>query len=93
MSPKKASKKTVENKKNEDVLVGKWKQVRGQAKQWWGKLTDDDLDRVAGKHDKLVDTLMEKYGYKRGEAERAADEFLSHLPGDPTTDAPPPKKK
>jgi uncharacterized protein YjbJ (UPF0337 family) len=34
---------------NSDILEGQWKQVRGQAKEWWGKLTDDDLDRVAGK--------------------------------------------
>jgi uncharacterized protein YjbJ (UPF0337 family) len=34
---------------NKDVFEGKWKQLRGQAKAWWGKLTDDDLDRVGGK--------------------------------------------
>ena len=32
---------------NKDVLEGKWKQIRGEAKAWWGKLTDDDLDRAA----------------------------------------------
>ena len=38
---------------NQDILTGKWKQMRGQVKQWWGKLTDDDLDRVDGAMDKL----------------------------------------
>src|SRR5262249_9266519 len=33
---------------NRDTLAGKWKQMRGQVKQWWGKLTDDDLDRIDG---------------------------------------------
>ena len=33
---------------NKDVLEGKWKQIRGEAKAWWGKLTDDDLERAAG---------------------------------------------
>jgi uncharacterized protein YjbJ (UPF0337 family) len=32
---------------NSDVFEGKWKQIRGEAKSWWGKLTDDDLDRAA----------------------------------------------
>ena len=32
---------------NKDILEGKWKQVRGEAKAWWGKLTDNDLERVA----------------------------------------------
>ena len=48
---------------NENVFEGKWKQIRGQAKEWWGKLTDDDLDKVEGKYDKLVGLLQEKYGY------------------------------
>lgn len=57
---------------NKDVLSGKWKQMRGEAKAWWGKLTDDDLDRVAGKFDVLAGLLQEKYGYTR---QRAADEI------------------
>lgn len=57
---------------NKDVLEGKWKQIRGQARAWWGKLTDDDLDRVAGKLDVLIGLLQEKYGYTR---ERAAEEI------------------
>jgi len=57
---------------NKDIVEGKWKQVRGEAKSWWGKLTDDDLDRAAGKFDVLTGLLQEKYGYTR---ERAADEI------------------
>ena len=57
---------------NKDVFEGKWKQIRGQAKDWWGKLTDDDLERAGGKYDKLVGLLQEKYGYTR---EHAADEI------------------
>jgi uncharacterized protein YjbJ (UPF0337 family) len=63
---------------NNDILEGKWKQVRGQAKEWWGKLTDDDLDRVAGKSEQLIGLLQEKYGYTR---ERAEEEFNSRLKG------------
>ena len=53
---------------NKDVLAGKWKQVRGEAKAWWGKLTDDDLDRAAGKLDVLAGLLQEKYGYNHQSA-------------------------
>ena len=56
---------------NNDIFEGKWKQIRGEAKAWWGKLTDNDLDRAAGKFDVLVGVLQEKYGYTR---EQAADE-------------------
>jgi uncharacterized protein YjbJ (UPF0337 family) len=57
---------------NKDTLEGQWKQIRGEARAWWGKLTDDDLDRAAGKLDVLAGLLQEKYGYTR---ERAADEI------------------
>ena len=57
---------------NKDVLEGKWKQIRGEAKAWWGKLTDDDLDRAAGKFEVLAGMLQEKYGYTR---EHAAEEI------------------
>ena len=57
---------------NKDTLQGQWKQIRGEAKAWWGKLTDDDLDRAAGKFDVFTGLLQEKYGYTR---ERAAEEI------------------
>jgi uncharacterized protein YjbJ (UPF0337 family) len=57
---------------NKDILEGQWKQIRGEAKAWWGKLTDDDLERAAGKFEVLTGLLQEKYGYTR---ERAAEEI------------------
>ena len=57
---------------NKDIFEGKWKQIRGEAKVWWGKLTDDDLDRAAGKIEVLAGMLQEKYGYTR---ERATEEI------------------
>jgi len=57
---------------NKDIFEGNWKQIRSEAKAWWGKLTDDDMDWVAGKAEVLEGLLQEKYGYTR---ERAADEI------------------
>jgi len=53
---------------NNDMIDGKWKQIRGQAKLWWGKITDDDLQKVDGNFDKLLGMLQEKYGYTRQQA-------------------------
>ena len=61
---------------NEDILEGKWKQVKGNVKNWWGKLTDDDLDRIEGKSEKMVGVLQERYGWTK---ERANEELTSHL--------------
>ena len=54
---------------NNDIFQGKWKQMRGQAKVWWSKLSDDDLGKVDGKFDKLIGLLQEKYGYTQQQAE------------------------
>jgi uncharacterized protein YjbJ (UPF0337 family) len=59
---------------NKDVFEGKWKQVRGEAKVWWGKLTDDDLDKVAGQ---FVGLLQEKYGYSREHAEEEIEKQMN----------------
>jgi len=62
-----------------DVLKGKWKQLRGEVQQEWGKLTDDELDQVEGHRDKLVGLLQERYGYAKEEAEDRLDRFLSDI--------------
>ena len=60
---------------NWDQVEGKWKQIKGAAKEKWGKLTNDDLDQIAGKKDKLVGLLQERYGIARDEAEKQTDEW------------------
>ena len=62
---------------NKDIVEGKWKQMRGEAKAWWGKLTDDDLDRAAGKFEVLTGMLQEKYGYTREAAANEIDKRVS----------------
>jgi uncharacterized protein YjbJ (UPF0337 family) len=64
---------------NNDVLKGKWKQIRGEAKGWWGKLTDDDLERAAGKFDVLAGLLQEKYGYTRAHAIEEIDQRVNEF--------------
>lgn len=61
---------------NRDILKGRWKQMKGEIKNWWGKLTDDDLDRIEGNTEKLAGILQEHYGYTKEEAEREIDRRL-----------------
>jgi uncharacterized protein YjbJ (UPF0337 family) len=68
---------------NTDQMSGKWKQMKGAAKQHWGKLTDDDLQVIDGKRDVLVGKLQERYGMAKDEAQKKADEWLkSYRPSD-----------
>ncbi len=64
---------------NWDQVEGKWTQLKGAAKEAWGKLTDDELDQIAGTRDKLVGKVQEKYGNSREEAEKAVDDWNSRL--------------
>ncbi len=61
---------------NQDIFEGKWKEKRGQAKVWWGKLTDDDLQQVDGKADQLIGKLQQRYGYTKEQAEEEVNRRL-----------------
>lgn len=60
---------------NQDQFEGKWKQLKGQVKQRWGKLTDNDITALSGKKDELIGKIQERYGISREQAEREADEW------------------
>jgi uncharacterized protein YjbJ (UPF0337 family) len=61
---------------NSDILKGKWKQLRGEVQQWWGELTDDDLEQIKGSYDKLAGRLQEKYGWSKQRAQEEIDRRL-----------------
>ena len=60
---------------NSDQLSGNWKQLKGKLREQWGKLTDDDFERIAGKRDQLVGKIQERYGIEKDEAERQVRKF------------------
>lgn len=64
---------------NWDQIEGKWKQFTGSARERWGKLTDDDFEKAAGKKEKLVGKIQERYGMAKQEAERQVDEWSAAL--------------
>ena len=70
---------------NSDVLKGKWTEMKGKVKEQWGKLTDDDLDKIEGRSDQMIGLLQQRYGYAREKAEeeynRFTSSFASSTPG------------
>lgn len=60
---------------NWDQVKGKWKQLGGEVKSEWGKLTDDDVAQIDGAWDKLVGRIQESYGIAKEEAERQVNEW------------------
>jgi len=64
---------------NEDILKGKWHEIRGSVKTKWGKLTDDDLTAISGQSEKLLGLLQTRYGYAKEKAEEEYKTFVSSL--------------
>ncbi len=64
---------------NWEQIAGKWKQVKGEAKKKWGKLTDDELMQVEGNRDILVGKIQEKYGIAKEDANKQIDEWAAKL--------------
>jgi len=66
---------------NEDILKGKWKQMKGEVQKEWGKLTHNDLDKVEGEVTRLEGLVQEKYGHTKEEAKDKVAEFLKKHKG------------
>jgi len=58
-------------------VEGNWKQLKGRAKQQWGKLTDDDLTASAGRRDELAGKVQERYGIAKDAARKQVDDWAS----------------
>ncbi|MBK9516858.1 MAG: CsbD family protein [Anaeromyxobacter sp.] len=67
---------------NWDRVEGNWKQLRGKVKVQWGKITDDQLDVIAGKREQLVGRVQEQYGLDKDAAEKQVDKFVSSFTDD-----------
>lgn len=61
------------------IFRGKWDQIKGLAKEFWGELTGDELDFIAGQRERLIGKLEEKYNITRAEAEKQVEEFERKL--------------
>jgi uncharacterized protein YjbJ (UPF0337 family) len=64
---------------NWDSVEGKWKEMTGKVRSKWAKLTDDDVENIAGKKDVMIGRLQQRYGIKKDEAEKELDGWLSSL--------------
>lgn len=69
---------------NENVLSGKWKEVKGEMRKAWGDLTDDEIEKTKGNKDSILGLLQQKFGYAQEEASQRFDSLLSRFNLDDT---------
>lgn len=60
-------------------IEGSWKEFKGDVRSKWGKLTDDDVEMVGGKKDKLLGRLQQLYGRKREDLETEVDQWTNSI--------------
>lgn len=60
---------------NKQTIQGNWLQLKGKARQRWGKLTNDDLDVIEGRREELAGKLTERYGWAKDRVQREVDDF------------------
>lgn len=68
------------NEVNWEQAKGQWNQLKGSVRRQWGKLTDDDLDVVAGDYQRLIGRIQERYGINKEEAERQVSSWNPPIP-------------
>lgn len=61
---------------NRDIAQGQWKQLKGKVREFWGRLTDDEVNQLDGRFDNLAGKVQEKYGLAKDEAAEQVNDFL-----------------
>lgn len=64
---------------NNDIVEGKWKQMKGSVQAKWGKITDDEFDQIKGNRERLAGMLQEKYGHQKDKARKEVDDYFDSL--------------
>lgn len=64
---------------NNDQIAGVWHQLKGEVRNQWGKLTDDDVEKINGDMEKLAGVIQERYGKTREEAHKDIDAWFKKL--------------
>ena len=64
---------------NNDILEGKWKQLKGSVQAKWGEITDDEFDQVKGNRERLIGWVQEKYGKKKDDVRKEVDDYFKSV--------------
>ncbi len=52
---------------NEEILKGKWREIKGEIQKVWGKIKDDELEQTKGDLSSIAGLVQQKYGEGKSE--------------------------
>jgi uncharacterized protein YjbJ (UPF0337 family) len=61
---------------NENLLRGKWKEIKGDIQKKWGNLTDDDLEGTKGDFKSIAGVIQQKYGTAQEEVRKGLNDLF-----------------
>ena len=67
---------------NQDILKGQWRQIQGEAKKTFGKLTDNDWQVIGGHVDSFIGSVQERYGITKEQASDQVRKFADGVRND-----------
>lgn len=57
-------------------VAGSWKQAKSRIQRKWGKLSDDDLDLIDGRRDRLETKILQRYGFAPDHVRKEVDDWM-----------------
>ena len=64
---------------NRDIAEGRWKNLKGKVREFWGRFTDDEVNELDGRFEQLTGKVQEKYGLAKNEAAEQVNDFLDRF--------------
>lgn len=64
---------------NRDQIEGKWTEIKGQIREAYGDLTDDEIEQLRGDHDQLVGRLQNMVGDSKEDVRSTVDRILEKI--------------
>lgn len=62
---------------NQDILKGKWKEIKGEIQRTWGNITGDEIDKTQGDLTSISGLIQQKYGAKKEEISDRLNEIVA----------------
>ena len=64
---------------NEEMISGKWKEIKGEIIKTWGHLSDNEIEKSKGSLLSLAGAIQQKYGIAKEEALQKLNHVIEHF--------------